>query len=66
MKFGMDFVPLGIGPARPILQTLQLQGPPLQGGPQCDYPKTLKAVLLFIKMFVLAGLSPPCVVFHIA
>lgn len=36
------------------------------GGTQFDYPKTLKAVLLFIQPFDLSGLFPPCVVFHVA
>jgi hypothetical protein len=41
------------GSAGPLLETLQ---PLPQGGgalgPQFDYPKTLKAVLLFIRLFV--------------
>jgi hypothetical protein len=32
------------------------------GGPQFDYPKTLRAMLLYIKLSVLTRLSPPCVV----
>jgi hypothetical protein len=38
--------------------------PAAAGGPQFDYPKALKAVLLFIQLFVLTGLSSPRVVSH--
>lgn len=40
----------------------------LQGNLEFVYPRTLKAVLLFIKLHVLrpTGLSPRCVVFHTA
>jgi hypothetical protein len=48
------------GRARPILQTLEAQGP------QLNHPKTLKGMLLSIKLFVITGLPPPYVVFHIA
>jgi hypothetical protein len=38
----------------------------LEESPQFDHPKTLKAMLPFIKLFVLTGLSPLCFVFHSA
>jgi hypothetical protein len=39
------------GLAGPILQTLQPQGTNSSTGPQFNYPKTLKTVLAFIKLF---------------
>jgi hypothetical protein len=39
--------------------------PPPQGRHQFDYPKTVKAVFLLIKLSVLTKLPPPCVVSHI-
>lgn len=53
-------------PDGPALQTLKPQGGPhLQGGPHFDCRKIEEAMLTFTKLFVLPGLSPPYVMFHI-
>jgi hypothetical protein len=53
------------GLAGPVLKTLQLQGGPFSRVSIFYYHKTIKISLLFIKLFFLAGLSPPFVAFRI-
>jgi hypothetical protein len=49
-----------------LLQTLQSQEALSWRGSHFDYHKTLKAIILFVQLFVLKWLSPPCDVFHAA
>jgi hypothetical protein len=41
------------------------KGLPSSWGPHFDFPKTVKSMLIFIKLFVLTGLSTPYVLFHV-